>query len=390
MAYTRYYRDITVQNNESEDLTDYQVCIEISDADFFIKADPNNLVIIDGDTTLSYWVETWKRPDSKARIWTKVNLPASGSKTIKLCYGGYVDWINQNGDDVFELFDDFEGETLDTSKWVLWLELADASYEIADSHLIIHAGTGGSTLKSSTVFGKGYCFSSFIRTNGQNVNLIKLEYKEGSSYTNYTTYELDNSDHYSGIYDTLRLVSYLDGEFAATDYSNRDSVLHTNKSYKIYRYPDGSTYGYQSHQLLGNFNSVVIDGLMSCGVGSWSASSSRDLYVDYIYVTKLVQNEPTITISAETEETRYWLQSPAGMLAGQVCDKNGNIITGTSVDVIVLNKDTKEIENVTASNAEDGTWQTEVQSGKKLVVFALEGTYEEDTDIAGAEFLEVE
>ena len=217
------------------------------------------------------------------------------------------------------------------------------------------------------------------------MNLIKLEYKEGSSYTNYTTYELDNSDYYSGIYDTLRLVSYLDGEFAATDYNNRDSILHTNKSYKIYRYPDGSTYGYQSRQLLGNFNSVVIDGLMSCGVGSWSASSSRDLYVDYIYVTKLVQNEPTITISAETEG--YW---PPGTLTGQVCDKNGNIITGTSVDVIVLNKDTKEVENVTASNAEDGTWQAEVQSGKKLVVFALEGTYGEDTDIAGAEFLETE
>ena len=65
---------------------------------------------------LWFWVEEFDYTNKKAKIW--VRLPEN-SEELNIAFGNekaYESWYN-NGDEVFEFFDDFEGTELDTTKW---------------------------------------------------------------------------------------------------------------------------------------------------------------------------------------------------------------------------------------------------------------------------------
>ena len=72
----------------------------------------------DGETLLDYWMEEYTSGD-KATFWVKVpSIPASPDKaTIYIYYGKSDATTTSNGDNTFLFFDDFEGTSLDTSKW---------------------------------------------------------------------------------------------------------------------------------------------------------------------------------------------------------------------------------------------------------------------------------
>ena len=121
-----------------------------------------------------------------------------------------------------------------------------------------------------------------------------------------------------------------------------------------------------------------------CYIKDVSTSRGADtVYVDDIIIRKYVNPEPTFLKACYLSK-----------LSGTVCDKNGNSITGVVVDIAFLKKDTKELLHTCQSNSNDGTWvddQIPVDpSTKVLAVFSLEGSYNGDTDIAGAEFTTTE
>ena len=72
----------------------------------------------DGETLLDYWMEEYTSGD-KATFWVEVpSIPASPDKaTVYICYGKSDATTTSNGDNTFLFFDDFEGTSLDTSKW---------------------------------------------------------------------------------------------------------------------------------------------------------------------------------------------------------------------------------------------------------------------------------
>jgi len=72
----------------------------------------------DGVTELSYWIEE-KIDSNYAVFWIKVPyIPASpNNATIYIYYGKSDATTTSNGEDTFAFFDDFEGTSIDTSKW---------------------------------------------------------------------------------------------------------------------------------------------------------------------------------------------------------------------------------------------------------------------------------
>lgn len=72
----------------------------------------------DGVTELSFWVESVSgtNPNRTATIWVKVSADLGSNQDIYCYYGGTTTNVS-NGDDTFEFFDDFEGSSLDTTKW---------------------------------------------------------------------------------------------------------------------------------------------------------------------------------------------------------------------------------------------------------------------------------
>lgn len=86
------------------------------------------------------------------------------------------------------------------------------------------------------------------------------------------------------------------------------------------------------------------------------------------------------------------IQTSGVRFQGTVCNKNGDPIVGdgNEVRIYLLDKDSGKLLRTATSHTDDGNWSADCpidDSTKILAVFALEGTYGEDTDIAGAEFL---
>ncbi len=72
----------------------------------------------DGITLLNYWIESYT-PGVSAVVWVKVDsIPASpGTANIYLYYGNPSATSVSNGDATFLFFDDFLGNSINTSKW---------------------------------------------------------------------------------------------------------------------------------------------------------------------------------------------------------------------------------------------------------------------------------
>lgn len=68
-------------------------------------------------TALSYWLEN-KTDSSSATAWVKVDsLTGGGTTDIYMYYGNGSATTESNGNNVFQLFDDFNSGSVDTAKW---------------------------------------------------------------------------------------------------------------------------------------------------------------------------------------------------------------------------------------------------------------------------------
>jgi len=117
-SYVKVYK---IKNEGTTDLTDYQVKIE---DDFSGDAG----VLDEVFTQLYYWKE------SSNIVWIKVpSIPASGEATVYMYYGNPSATSESNANETFDFYDDFEGTSLDTSKW----SIIHGSVDISNSILTL-------------------------------------------------------------------------------------------------------------------------------------------------------------------------------------------------------------------------------------------------------------
>ena len=127
----QYRKSHEIEGSTAGAQTDYQVRIRVhygsgtdSGEDVYLnekcRADFGDIRFTkdDGETLLSYWMEE-KVDGDYAVFWVKVpSIPANPDKaTIYIYYGNPDAVYDGDGEQVFEFFDDFEGSSLDTSKW---------------------------------------------------------------------------------------------------------------------------------------------------------------------------------------------------------------------------------------------------------------------------------
>jgi hypothetical protein len=135
-----YRRQISINNVSSTGLTNYQVSFTINTSELIsagkMRSDCGDIRLYDtdGTTELSYWVEDGCNSTS-TKVWVKVpDIAANSTKIIYLQYGELDLTSKSNGDDVFLLFDDFIGASLDLNKFVLQ-NSAGGSVSILNSHI---------------------------------------------------------------------------------------------------------------------------------------------------------------------------------------------------------------------------------------------------------------
>jgi hypothetical protein len=122
---TPYYRRPITITNTTSSLTDYQVLVTLDTQSLIsarkMRSDCGDIRFTDsdGETLLNYWIESGCNTTS-TKIWVKVpNIPANSSKTIYVYYGDPSATSLSNGRNTFELFDDWESGTVDTSYWTV-------------------------------------------------------------------------------------------------------------------------------------------------------------------------------------------------------------------------------------------------------------------------------
>jgi hypothetical protein len=116
----KYQRDISIKENSGTTLTDYQVLIELKEADFPVEAKSDGADIRFTDSNgneLNYWIENWNYAGKNAKIWVKVpSISMSAVSMIRTYYGNPTSTSSSNGDMTFEFFDSFSGTTIDSTK----------------------------------------------------------------------------------------------------------------------------------------------------------------------------------------------------------------------------------------------------------------------------------
>lgn len=119
-----YRKAVNITNNSGSTLTDFQVSITLDTASLIsagkMQSDCDDIRITDvNGNVLPHWIEE-NNPgcnNAATKIWTKVpSIPTSGA-TVYVYYGNSSASNTENGDGVFEFFDDFNDGTLDTNKW---------------------------------------------------------------------------------------------------------------------------------------------------------------------------------------------------------------------------------------------------------------------------------
>lgn len=116
-----YSQEIVITENSGEALTDYQVPISLDSSNFNFsqaKADGSDLRFSSRGKTLNYWTESWDQEAEKALVWVKIpSLPANTDTVLLMKYGNPADEAVSNGGKTFEFFDDFEGNKLQGLVW---------------------------------------------------------------------------------------------------------------------------------------------------------------------------------------------------------------------------------------------------------------------------------
>ncbi|MCK4883277.1 MAG: DUF2341 domain-containing protein, partial [Candidatus Diapherotrites archaeon] len=160
-----YRKHINITGSPDGDLTDFQISMDV-DYELGMNSDFSDLRFKTiGGEDVSYWVEE-KTDELSAKVW--FNLPQIFSETgtdVWIYYGNSEAASLSNPNAVFDLFDDFEGPTLNTSKWAV--VGSSGSMSFANSEMIVRPTTAYKSpygIRSLSTYSSG----TVVETKGKN------------------------------------------------------------------------------------------------------------------------------------------------------------------------------------------------------------------------------
>lgn len=135
-------------------------------------------------SSLAYWIESGcNSPSTKFHV--KVPKIAAGGKTVSFFYGNPLASAKSNGADTFMFFDDFDGTTLDTTKWTVvngtGFSISNGAVHMTNTYGRIssvapYTYTTGinvqAKVKASLFPGNGFVPLSLYSSWGSNVSLV--------------------------------------------------------------------------------------------------------------------------------------------------------------------------------------------------------------------------
>ncbi|WP_245596157.1 DUF2341 domain-containing protein, partial [Methanolobus tindarius] len=171
-------KTILIMPSKEGTLEDYPLCILINHTSGMQK-DFDDIRFTDNNgNQISYWIEN-AVDFEYAKIWLSVPKidPARGA-VVKMYYGNPIITSESNAEDVFLLYDDFDGSQIDAGKWIVQ---GSGTKTLSNGILMMSGSTGstysessGDRLKSVSTFGNDteLVVKYYQNYNGQNDGVI--------------------------------------------------------------------------------------------------------------------------------------------------------------------------------------------------------------------------
>ncbi len=230
-------------------------------------------------TELHYWIEAVET--TYADIWINATIVTDGS-TIYVYYDNADATTTSSGDDTFEFFDDFSGETLDTEKW----EGVLRTPEVIAGELVL--SEYNERVKSVATGGLGHSMRTRIKT---------------SAKKSYTYFGATNAG--DGITSAPAAVLFFGDSTSASQARSRVNTSGTSTQTTSLPFTAG-VYGiYEISRLSGSSNKFYVnDVLFATHVAPYvpdtvlpwtfqNLSSQQTVYVDWVLVRGISAIEPT-------------------------------------------------------------------------------------------------
>jgi len=318
-----YRRAITVTAGSNGMPANYQVKVVVDTASLIsagkMRSDGGDIRFTksDGVTLLSYWIESGINTTSTV-IWVKDPdaLSANASHTIYMYYGNPNATSQANGDAVFELFDDFNDNSINTSKWEVKRGGGSSTvYEQNQEIEVYSDGTYRAYLKSIQSFSAPYRLVVYGKKN-ENIEIAfhwdgvigTYYYLPANGYTyRYIAWETTK---------VFRLEKWVSS--STTNLGDYTYTLDTAwYRYEIILKPSGTTITakidttttHTSTDTTRTSGYIGLTGREKLGTGAGYVS-----YYDNLFVTKYVDPEPTITVGSEAVYYTLSLTENLGLL----------------------------------------------------------------------------
>jgi hypothetical protein len=305
------YKDITIKENSGSDLLNYAVFMNISHEES-MRPDFGDLRFAWLNSSdgiwykLPYWIETAEDSDY-AETWVRIPIiPANNETMIRMHYGNPAAENEGNGDETFEFFDDFSGNSLDTSKWYT-TGTATERYVVSDG--VLKCWTGLDTFITFNSI-KKFKPTDYITTKSK-FHINNTNFNDEWININHFFNMSDNNEkhvvfYWSGQAQTVfKTIEEINGEwFLETTYIQIDTNWHesqiilSSNPKEANLLVDGS--------LKANHTNYITDWYVqvghTCGQRT-TESPSISLETDWTLVAKYVSPEPTYMFSGEAEIT---------------------------------------------------------------------------------------
>ena len=316
-----HYRYITVYNPNSYDLTNYQVRIDLTSYTLTDSTGTDVRFYDDLGNPLYFWREAWSGSQAGYTkvFWVKMSIPAGSNKKIKITYADPSAADASSISDVMDFYDDFSSFSNGT-RWYVRFRGIDyngnriattGTVEVVSGWLHIKGNSDASTVRKSYVllesiqqFTNGFevvYVDKMANSDLENVMEIGVPDAPWAFWSSQTYFFIHGLAGASSNYYYEMIRDGLGGTYIANcagsytlNYATSNSIKYYRNGTMIWTVKSSSTYTLKGTdtQYLSNSKPIVI------GQGSYQGTNP-DRYVDYIYVRKLADTEPTYAVSAE-------------------------------------------------------------------------------------------
>ena len=317
------YRQPIYISSNGTNLVDYpiKVILRSTNSSFWAHRAPGldgadiRFTASDGKTLLSHYLWSWV-DGVKAVCWVKVpSIPASGGTTIYLYYGNSSATSTSNGSATFDLFEDFEGETISSLESAGWAKkyTTNTAYASPPTYSIETDGT--SVLHISNPYSYGHCAWFWIpstRSDGSLMFMFRIM-EDGTSGAQRqihpvirmdpATYIETGSANRHHIWTYKAYSSSYDDAWNVMKYDDQTTTILGNGSY------DFSTHTWYSAEFRAYSNRIeylIQDSLLYSGTdtryssGRWGPGEYEShIHFDNVAFRKFVYPEPSVTIGSE-------------------------------------------------------------------------------------------